>query len=561
MPKIAPAFMTINSVATGYCGYDFALEPKPVAARGVARGGYGYVGYAALNTAHQGLESGTWGDVFFDNVFVSPSVIDAGLTTGGESFEFSVWHSYRSSLQLAGVIESGADEIELEGLLAGPVTSFVSSAYSVFLNQTTGDLAYRAAFDFGAAGSYDFRLTATQAIVIHFPVDWGMQPELRHSYLTETIESWNGAEQRISLRDQPRLSATFQYGLTDADQYLFSNLVGNFSGQYLVPIWPLQSELAEPVSRFDSKAVVSDLSAWVVPGCRVMLSDADAWEVCLVASVADGVVTFSDLIKKNYCSGSRLVPISQAWINEDVSSVAHGMSVEVTQVSFDFDEGKLLRPEPADDFTIFNGRRVLDVRPDRSRDCTLQYKRLRETLDPAIGRRYIHDRVQGAVKYLQYSWRFFDQSSRKRFDDFAELERGAQGEFYIESPLVSMNLAKDIKAATLEITIGEANYKNFLKSNTFAPAIALKLYNGTVLYRNVDSAIQGLGNTEVVALQEPINNIRIEDVEYIAPLFLGRFESDEFAHTFDTPADSSITKIIKQLIHVDSEIDREITIT
>lgn len=561
MPKISPGFLTIEASEPGYCGYEFSLDPKLASARIGVRGGYGYVGYLGLDLVLQGLEAGTWGDVFFDNVFVSPPVINAGLITGGESFEFSIWHSYRSSLQLAGVTESGADGVDLDGNRSGRVTSFVSSAYSVFLNQASGDLSYRASFDFGQAGSYSFQLSATMAIVLHFPVDWSMQPELRHSYLTEVIESWNGSEQRISLRDQPRLSATYQYGLADADQYLFSSLVGNFSGQYLVPIWPMQSELAEPVARFDSKALVSDLSDWVVPGCRVMLSDGDTWEICLVASVAGLEVAFSDLVKKNYRSGARLVPVSQAWINDEVSSVAHGIGVEVTGASFDFDEVELLRPEPADDFTIFNDRRVLDIRHDRSKDCTLQYKRLRETLDPSIGRRYIHDRVQGAIKYLQFSWRFFDQVSRKRFDDFAELERGAQGEFYLESPLVAMQLAKDIEASTLEITISQANYKNFLKSNTFAPAIALKLYNGTVLYRNVDSAIQGSGNTEVVTLQEPINNIRIEDVEYIAPLFLGRFESDEFAHTFDTPSDSSITKIIKQLIHVDSEIDREITIT
>ena len=561
MPKISPGFLTIAAAEPRYCGYDFALDPRPVSARSGLLGGYRYVGNAGLNLSHQGLEVGTWGDVFFDNVFVSPEAIDAGLVTGDEAYEFSIWHSYRSSLELLGVTEFGGESVDLAGTKVGSVNSFVSTKYLVSLNQTTGDTSYRAAFDFGPAGSYDFNLTASQAIVIHFHIDWSMQPELRHSYLTEVIESWSGAEQRISLRDQPRFSATYQYGLTDADQYLFGNLVGNFSGKHLVPLWPYQSELAAPVSRFDSKATVTDLSAWVVPGCRVMLSDADTWEICLVASVAGREVVFVDLVKKNYRSGSRLIPVGQAWIGDDVSSVAHGMDVEITGVSFDFDEVELLRPSPVDDFTMFNNRRVLDIRPDRSKDCTIQYKRLRETLDPAIGRRYIHDRVQGAVKYLQYSWRFFDQQSRKRFEDFAELERGAQGEFYIESPLLAMQLAKDVEATTLEITIAQANYKNFLKSKTFAPSIALKLYNGTVLYRNVENAIQGQDNTEVITLQEPVNNIMIEDVEYIAPLFLGRFESDEFAHTFDTPADSSITKIIKQLIYVDSEIDREVTLT
>lgn len=561
MSKISARFLAIAAQVPEYAGYEFALDARPVSARRMVRGDYGYVGYSGLNLAWQGLPAGGWGDVFFGNVFISPSTIEAGLVTGDQTYDFAIWHSYLSSLTLRGIIEFGGDSVELTGIKSGQLISFESTKYLVSLNRTNNDTAYRAAFDFGPAGQYDFRLTASQAIVIHFPIDWGKQPEIRSSYLTETIESWNGAEQRISLRDQPRLSATYQYGLTDADQYLFSSLVGNFSGQYLVPIWPYQSEIAEPVSSFDSKAVVSELSGWVVPGCRVMLSDADTWEVCLVASVADGVVTFSDLVKKNYRSGSRLVPVSQAWINDEASSIAHGMNVEVTGASFDFDEVELLRPEPADDFTTFNGRRVLDVRPDRSKDCTLQYKRLRETLDPAIGRRYIHDRVQGAVKYLQYSWRFFDQISRKRFDDFAELERGAQGEFYIESPLVGMQLAKDVEAQTLEITIAHANYKNFLKSNTFVPAIALKLYNGTVLYRNVESATQGLDNTEVVTFKESVENIKIDDVEYIAPLLIGRFESDEFAHIFDTPVDSSITKIIKQLIYVDPEIDREITVT
>lgn len=553
--------MSIAARDPGYAGYEFVLEPRPVAVRKMGRGGYGYIGYSGLDMAWQGLQASGWGDVFFNNVFVSPALIDAGLITGDESYEFSIWHSYSSSLALLGVTEFGGDSVELTGTKSGSVNSFESTKYLVSLNQSNNDTSYRAAFDFGSAGSYDFKLNASQAIVLHFPIDWSMQPELRHSYLTEVIESWNGAEQRISLRDQPRLSATYQYGLTDADQYLFGNLIGNFSGRYLVPIWPMQSELAEPVGRFDSKAIVTDLSAWVVPGCRVMLSDADNWEVCLVSSVIGSEVSFNDLVKKNYRSGSRLVPISQAWINDEASSVVHGMNVEITGASFDFDEVELLRPLPADDFTAFNNRRVLNIRPDRSKDCTIQYKRLRETLDPAIGRRYIYDRAQGAVKYLQLSWRFFDQKSRKRFDDFAELERGAQGEFYIESPLVAMQLAKDVEAPTLEITIAQANYKNFLKSNTFATAIALKMYNGTVLYRNVKNAIQGLDNTEVITLHEPVNNIMISDVEYIAPLFLGRFESDEFAHTFDTPADSSITKIIKQLIYVDPEIDREVTLT
>ncbi|WP_312299141.1 hypothetical protein [Stutzerimonas nitrititolerans] len=559
MSKIAAKFQVIQAKESGYCGYDFELVPEPVFARKMIRGGYGYVGYSGLDLSIGGLQAGGWGDVFFDNVFITPAVIDAGLVTGGETFEFAVWHSYRSSLGLHGVEEFGGEAVDLAGDRSGSVFSFVPSTYQVSLNQNSGDVAYRATFDFGAAGSYDFKFTASLALVVHWPIDWSMQPELRQSYLTEVIESWDGSEQRISLRDQPRLSATYQYGLSDADQYLFGSLVGNFSGQFLVPVWPMQSELIAPVSRFDAKAFVLNLSAVVTPGSRVMLSDGDAWEIAVIDAISEEGVSFKELVKKNYRIGSRLVPIHSAWISDEANSIAHGLDVELTSASFDFDVVE--PPAPIDDFVIFNSRRVLDVRADRSKDCTIQYKRLRETLDPGIGRRHIYDRTSGAVKYLQYSWRFFTEYDRQRFEFFSALERGSQGEFYIESPLTAMKLAKDIGPATLDITINRANYKNFLKSRTFAPAISIHLYNGTVLYRNVKSVEEGLEETEVITLRESVENINKDDVEYIAPLFLGRFESDEFNYIFDTPVDSSITKIIKQLLYVDSEIDREVAIS
>lgn len=189
MSKISPRFLSIAAQDPGYAGYDFALDARPVATRKMVRGGYGYVGYSGINIGWQGVAAGSWGDVFFGNVFVSPAVIDAGLVTGDETYEFAIWHSYRSSLELLGVTEFGGESVDLAGTKSGSVSSFVSSKYQVSLNQTNGDTSYRAAFDFGPAGSYDFRLTADQATVIHFPIDWSMQPELRHSYLTEVIES------------------------------------------------------------------------------------------------------------------------------------------------------------------------------------------------------------------------------------------------------------------------------------------------------------------------------------------------------------------------------------
>ncbi len=560
MSKVALQFEFVNSQGS-YCGYDLDLQPVPVLAHNIFGGACAYAGYANLDLSWYGHDAVTWGNVFFDNVFVTPAVIDAGQISSDETFEFAVWHSYRTSIALTGVTEFGVEGVDLIGQKSGSLLSFEASAYEVFLSQSSQDVSYRASFDFGVSGSYDFALTASRSIVLNFGIDWSVQPEIKHSYLTEVIESYDGTEQRISLRDKPRMSATYQYGLTDAEQYQFGNLVGNFSGKYLVPLWPFQTSLSTPLVAGQSSIAVESINNYIRSAGKVMVVDGDVWETLDVAGASELLISFKTLAKKNYSSAARLVPLEQALIGEETSSVVHGMNVEITTATFDFDEVEYRKPIACDDFAMFNGRRVLDMRPDRSQDVSIRYLKLRETFDPNIGKRYSHDRLQGAVKFFQFGWRFFNEFDRMRFEDFAELERGGQGEFYVESPLVGLELNKDVQAATLQLVVKKADYKNFLRSKAFAPAIAIKLYNGTTLYRNVVSASEGLNDTEVIDLGETVSEIAVADVEYIAPLFLGRFESDEFNYIFDTPIDSTITKIIRQLLNADSEIDREIPVT
>lgn len=559
MSKVAPLFEFIRGHGS-YCGYDLDLQPAPVLVHDRLGGAYGYIGYSNLDLHWDGHDAITWGGMFFDNVFVTPAVIDAGQISSDETFEFAVWHSYRSSIALSGVSEFGVEGVDLIGQKSGSLLSFEASSYKVFLSQSTTDVGYRASFDFGAEGSYDFSLTASKAIVLHFVIDWSVQPEIKHSYLTEVIESYDGTEQRISLRDKPRMSATYQYGLADAEQYLFGNLVGNFSGQYSVPLWPFQTNLSVPLMAGQSSIAVDSINNYIRSASKVMIIEGNVWETLDVAGTSELLISFKTLAKKNFSSAARLVPVEQALIGEDTSSVVHGMDVEITTATFDFDEVEYSKPIACDDFAMFNGRRVLDMRPDRSQDVSIRYLKLRETFDPNIGKRYTHDRQQGAIRFLQLGWRFFNELDRMRFEDFAELERGGQGEFYVESPLVGLELSKDVEAAALQIVVKKANYKNFLRSKAFAPAIAIKLYNGTRLYRSVLNAGDGLDGTEVIDLAEPVSGIAIADVEYIAPLFLGRFESDEFNYVFDTTVDSTITKIIRQLLNADPEVDREILV-
>ena len=100
-----------------------------------------------------------------------------------------------------------------------------------------------------------------------------------------------------------------------------------------------------------------------------------------------------------------------------------------------------------------------------------------------------------------------------------------------------------------------SGYGSFANSKSFAPAIAIKLYNGTCIYRSIVSVASNADGTETITTKETTSNLKLQDIEYIAPLFLARFDSDEFRYIFDTSEVSTITKNLRQLLRADPEIN------
>lgn len=186
----------------------------------------------------------SFGTYFFDNVFLSPKAIDAGVVVPGSEFSFELWHSFTDAKTLAGVSQTGAFGIQLKGATSGTLYAFTSFAYGVSLSQANGLIDYTASFDFGSGSACTFRLTASMALVMPERIDWSTQPEMSIQYLTEVIESFDGTEQRIALRDTPRCSISYMYSMTDEQQYLFDNKLATSAGSMLIPIWPLQCKRA-----------------------------------------------------------------------------------------------------------------------------------------------------------------------------------------------------------------------------------------------------------------------------------------------------------------------------
>ncbi|MBK5417750.1 hypothetical protein [Pseudomonas sp. TH31] len=496
----------------------------------------------------------SFGSFFFDNVFLSPAVIDAGVVVPGAEFAFELWHSFTDAKSLAGVSQTGAFGVDLQGETSGIIYSFTSVAYGVSLSQANGLIDYAANFDFGTGSAYKFSLIASMALVMPERIDWSTQPEMSIQYLTEVIEAFDGTEQRIALRDTPRVSLNYMYSVTDDEQYKFDNKLGNIGGSMIVPVWPLQCQLGMAVKPGDTSLVLTKMNAHVAASNTLLISDGELSEIVSVESVAGGVMTLTAMVKNDFSINAIVVPAHIAYTSDESNSKSLTNSFDQHTVSFELDETVFIKPAPVDNFERYNSRPVFPFRTDFSDDVTTQYQRLRETLDPLIGARRIYERTTGAVRIFSKTFTFFSEADRQRFEDFAEIMNGAQGEFYITGPGRAFEISEDIFDATYKFRIKSSGYRNFGNSKSFAPAIAIKLYNGTYIYRTLVGAVSNSDGTETITTKETTSNLKMQDIEYVAPLFLARFDSDEFRYIFDTNEVSTITKNIRQLLHADPEI-------
>ncbi len=492
------------------------------------------------------------GQVFIDDL--SPEVVEGSGRIG-------LWHSFDTPQELVSV--SYLEGTVGDGMASGSMQPRLSYDHVVSLSQRFS-VGLRAAI---GAGTYEAAFDLKTATLLSHQIDWSIKPTLSLTYLTEVIESFDGAEQRVATRDKPRMSLSYQIPLVDDDRYTFESDFINHTSMMFVPIWPLQVDIAGSHAQTSRSITLASSNAYIQICPFLLIFEDKVFEIVEVTGVSGDVVSVAGDLKHGYTPAARVIPLVVGRHSDSTDSFSVIDSIDLFAMKVDADEALFKKPAPALDFDTFHtseivetwgdytetelvGERfVLPFRPDRSADVSLALQRLRETFDPQIGARSIYERTQGAVRTYSFDFKFFSEQERQRFEDFAEVHCGAQKEFYFEGPGKALDIVEHTGNL---ITIKNARLTR--NSTSKAPGLSFKLYNGSRIYRAIKSITKINDQLEQLELNDTIPT----DIDAIYPLYLGRFEGDNFNYTFETSGISTITKTIKQLIYADSIENRRV---
>lgn len=490
-------------------------------------------------------------DIYKNNLFAD--VVSDHYVPDGQKVEFSVWHTFAGKKTLSDVQLLNANGLDgFDGVEFGiREPKFLR----VFQSQKKRETGVQVTVAGGAVADAvsDFEVMK----LVDNRIDWSVSPSIRVQYMTEVIEAFDGTEQRIALRDKPRVTAEFQYSLFDTDRYIFDNEIISQRGRVLIPLWPMQAKCV-----VSSDGITLENGNEFLSACEFMLiTNGSASEVVSIEARQGLAIGCFLLVLKNSLEELTAIPVFPASLsNENTSKIASNfyetrtLSLDIDPESIDFklpDETQFThiddRVEWHEDLQEYiggNEKPVLTIRYDRSADITANYSLLKASFDPGFGLKHDYERASGAYRTFNFEYKFFSEEDRQQFVDFAKITKGAQREFYCEAPYFGYEV---VSANGKAIIIKDS--KLALNAGTSAPAITLSLYNGTRLYRKISSVTTNNDGTQTLNLLEDIQSLTAEDIDYAAPLFLSRFESDDFNFVFETDQISTITKTIKQLIH------------
>lgn len=488
---------------------------------------------------------GNYTKLYDEKVYVKPVAVQAA----GDKYivDIEVWNTFYEPRVLTEIV--GADV--LSGDIDVEHAPFEPYLFKVSLNQIKSDTSLEFYFDdfISSAALFASEISDVfedveqepEELVIHWPIDWSELPVLNNEWTTEVLENFDGSEQRISLRETPRQQIVYNFKNFNERQHEFDNLIYDHVGPIFLPLWFDEATIHGYIKEGMKTIELTKHSDILASSERAFITDGESYEIVEIASYADQEITTKDLVKRNYSDNVRIMPAALVRIADSNDSYTYSNKITGGIIAFEVEDNDTPSPSYSDDFERLEGIKILPFIPDRSLDVSQTFNRLRETFDPMLGSKHVYERTNQAIRHVSYDFTFFNRNDIQRFKNFENIMKGAQGEFYFEGPATLTELTEDVSSISNKIKV---------KNTGSAQAIAIKLANGDTIHRAIKHKEKIVGG-EIITLNAAISSLTKDDIDYIAPLHLGRFASDLFTYTYETSNICKITKIIKQLLYAD----------
>lgn len=389
----------------------------------------------------------------------------------------------------------------------------------------------------------------------------------RLSWLTDVLESETGAEQRRSLRNDPRRSFEANFLRADENRAMldaFLTTVGQ--GEALVPLWHEVLTMTDGINvgspGVDFANGMGSYREFKANGLVLVNNGSpNNYDVLEVAQVFEDRFTWRQAPLREWPPGTRVYPLRAARIMDSTSLDAHSERAASVQIRFELSDADDF---PASWFDGEGGIPIFTFKPNRAAPIPFTYTRLTNVLDNQTGRIEVTDIAENTAVGIQAAFTFFGREAVWNWRRLMSAAKGRLKNFYFSTYMQDLiPLYDEITDDTQFLMLRPTGIGRFTRRMQSARhAVILYPQEGPRVFRKI-LAVEPQYITEAgalvnyetdqwydrVYLDAPLPAMKSASIARICYVSESRFDNDSFelAHVSSTSVAVTTSATIRQL--------------
>jgi hypothetical protein len=498
-----------------------------------------------------------YGQDWFGRIHILPrDGIDYGNIVSAVEETFEIYNADSVPRTLANIVNNASPGVILPDFSAPIVVaahrSILRNFQTLTLTRATAEQdglpVFDTTIDFDFTGINDVSLAVSGQRIVFIPFEYEQPFVERLDFLTDVLESIDGREYRISLRDDPRQSFNVRYRLDETQRQRMQILLFDVQSRpFAVPMWHDQIRLTAAASAGATTLSVRGADdIGLRPGyLAAIVQDDNTFDVVTVSSFTDTQLNLQSALINSYSSGARVCPVITAYIDRSTSGSRWPVNLEQFQLtwrSINNSTGALQGDLTPGFWSTYNSRVLLD-------DCNVVPGDNSTTTFPI--RLYKLDNQAGLFRQAS-AWDRSKRGHQKGFVARSRAEiiqlrklllglRGPQKAFYIPTFIDDITVKDNVDSADDTVDIERIDYTRHGRSREQKNLLRVTLTNGTTLIRTITDTEIVDNDTERLTLDVAWGqNITVAQFQRVEFFELVRFATDSFELTYDRPGELSL---------------------
>ena len=380
-----------------------------------------------------------------------------------------------------------------------------------------------------------------------FPPNWRNSVNVNYEFRTQTLTSREKREQRIALRNEPRMSFSFLTTVhRNTYQALAREVTQGLAGDWWVmdPTTGVGVVAGAPAG--GDTITPNVIMPWMTVGRKVVLAAGSRIALFTINGVG-AALSFEETFEQAWPAWTKINLARRGWIAPTSTMTLPVNNLAEMTVNFETMPGsepvQIIEPPTA----LFNGREIFLKRPNWQETPQATLEAYREIVDYGKGRIGSFSMADFLPVTRKFTYHGKDRTELESIRQFFLRMTGQQGEFYMPTWADDITPKAGLVSGQNTLRVDGLAFRDAYQDDTIHKAIAVLRSNGSMLFRSVTGISADDGGSIVTVGSAWPANIPVTDIVSISWMPVWRLMSDTLSVEWLTDEKGQLVLTMKML--------------